>query len=804
MEKLFFLKTKQLTNTGIMCAAALCAPIISSDLFAQDVLQKELTRRISDSKTAQDLLFSGDKAYNKQDYEVAVKDYAEAFRLLPNGTLNAELRVAAADRYATAATERSRRLVKFGHYDEARALLEGVLKPEVAPGHLGAMRLNQQLDDPIRYNPALTPEHVTDVVKVGQLLREGEGFYSLGQYDRAEESYYDVLRLDPYNKAARRSLEKINAAQSDYQRAARDQARASMLNDVDRQWELSALSSDVALPAEYSLEPGSVASSVQTKLSNIIVENVSLDQVGIEEALNFIRVQSRIGDLPNAGGQQDGINIVLNLGLGDTPVAKAVKSAKVNIQATNLPISAILDYITEQTGTKWRNDGVAVTVSSLEGASSEMISKTFRVPPTFLSGTSSSSSDSAESIFGSDNDNTEGKLAERISAKDYLMKNGIPFPDGATAKYLSSINSLIVKNTAKNIEAIEQIVSIVAGAEPIQIVTRTTIIRISETELKELGFDWLISPIDLGSALLGGGTTGTGSIINALSGTASTSAPVTAGLRSGTATQGLNSIDSFLNATNSGSINTQSRAPGILSLTHVIGGAQIQVIMRGLDQSKSADIMVQPSVVSSIGHRARVESSRDIIYPTEYEPPEMPSSSSGSDIVVTPSHPTAFTTRKVGVSLEVEATVDDNKNYINLALLPELVEFEGFVNYGSPINGTSNSSFTFNFTNLLAPIFTSTAGNFGEITPNDILMPVFKTITTGNISTTVQDGATIVLAGLVTSKKIKTEDKIPLLGDIPVAGRLFRNEATSTFNEAIIILVNSEIIDPTGKPWRNR
>ena len=56
----------------------------------------------------------------------------------------------------------------------------------------------------------------------------------------------------------------------------------------------------------------------------------------------------------------------------------------------------------------------------------------------------------------------------------------------------------------------------------------------------------------------------------------------------------------------------------------------------------------------------------------------------------------------------------------------------------------------------------------------------------------------------MTSRKTKVEDKTPILGDIPYAGRLFRTEAEETFNEAIIISVTAELIDPTGKPWRDR
>ncbi len=83
-------------------------------------------------------------------------------------------------------------------------------------------------------------------------------------------------------------------------------------------------------------------------------------------------------------------------------------------------------------------------------------------------------------------------------------------------------------------------------------------------------------------------------------------------------------------------------------------------------------------------------------------------------------------------------------------------------------------------------------------------MPIFKTIRLKNSTVTIQDGATIVLGGVITSRKTKIEDKTPLLGDIPYVGRLFRSDADRTYREAVIVTVNAELVDPAGTPLRNR
>ncbi|NNJ85887.1 MAG: tetratricopeptide repeat protein [Akkermansiaceae bacterium] len=768
------------------------------------------------------MLKSGDAAYQKKDYKTAVQEYSQAFELLPTGAMSHQLRQAAAERYATAATEHCRSLAKNGRYDDARALLDTVLAPEIAPGHLGALKLKGQIDDPIRYNHALTPEHVGDIVKVSRNLRIAEGHYNLGQYNKALQAYQAALRIDPFNKAARRGMERVNVIQSDYYRAARDHTRASMLAEVDKNWELYVPAAEGAMPAAPLAEPALLAPDIRDKLAGITVDTIDLEDVSLEEALDFVRLQSRLGDAPDAAGEQAGVNIILNVGDPASAPAKAVSATRVNLKARGLPLSKVLDYITDQTRTQWRTDGVGVLVTPVGTTTGELMSRSFRVPPNFLQAATISKKDNNDNPFGED-DNDDGKLPTQMSITDFLKQSGVSFPDGASATYSPANNTLIVRNTPGNIDLVDQLVRLVTDEEPVLVVVKTCIIRVSEEKLKELGFDWAITPLALGGsgAFLGGGTTGNGTPLGAAFGSFTGSRPVTSGNRSGNLALPSGGIDTFLNSSQTGIASSSTpRAPGILKLTAITNGIAIEMMMRGLNQNTGADIMVKPSTISRSGERSKIEVIREFIYPTEYEPPELPNNIGGGTLfdpitgeqggasaptAVTPAHPTAFETRNVGVTLEVEPTVGADRNYIELSLRPELVQFEGFVNYGSPINGVSGGSLDINLDNLgNGNVFTSTGGTFGRVTDNRILMPVFKTVRLQNSTLTIQDGATVVLGGVMTSRKTKTEDKTPLLGDIPYVGRLFRSEAERTFREAVIVTVNAELVDPTGTPWRNR
>ena len=272
--------------------------------------------------------------------------------------------------------------------------------------------------------------------------------------------------------------------------------------------------------------------------------------------------------------------------------------------------------------------------------------------------------------------------------------------------------------------------------------------------------------------------------------------PITSGNRSGDSAISGNSIDNLINNQSGRQLN--SRAPGIVGGYGNIDNATLQGLMRGLDQKKGTDVMAQPSTVTRSGQSASVKMVREFIYPTEYEPPELPTNTGGginsifggggSNNPVTPATPTAFKTRDVGITLEVLPVADPNKQFVNVTLNPSFVEFDGFVNYGSPINSTQQG--------LLGPETIA-------LTPNQILMPIFskQSFTT---SVDIADGANLVIGGLIQESVQNVEDHTPILGSVPIVGRLFQSKARQSVTTAIIFLINVELMDPTGRRYRDR
>jgi general secretion pathway protein D len=62
----------------------------------------------------------------------------------------------------------------------------------------------------------------------------------------------------------------------------------------------------------------------------------------------------------------------------------------------------------------------------------------------------------------------------------------------------------------------------------------------------------------------------------------------------------------------------------------------------------------------------------------------------------------------------------------------------------------------------------------------------------------VWDGQTVVLGGLIAETITKTSDKVPVLGDLPLIGRLFQSQSSDSTKQNLMIFVTPTLIDPAG------
>ena len=62
----------------------------------------------------------------------------------------------------------------------------------------------------------------------------------------------------------------------------------------------------------------------------------------------------------------------------------------------------------------------------------------------------------------------------------------------------------------------------------------------------------------------------------------------------------------------------------------------------------------------------------------------------------------------------------------------------------------------------------------------------------------VWDGQTVVLGGLLSETVTTIKDQVPMLGDLPLVGTLFRSESKTTSKKNLLIFVTPTLIDPAG------
>lgn len=803
--------------------------IFAQQSSLQSQANREIVRRQQNLESAEQLIHKADDAAGAKDYEAAYVMYLDALEKIPGGEATKENRDDAVEEFAHVAISYAKELIANGRYGEAEKVAKTILLPQFDPGNTEAIQLLSNLEQPNYYNKTITPGFAADRNEVVKLIREAEGFTQSGRFDLALKRYEQVLNIDPYNTAARKGMEEVTREKTSYYTSAYNETRSRMIWLTEDAWQRPVRNLQGATSLRENTQLGGAPRSTQAiteKLNRIIIPKINLQDVTVREAVEFLKQRSRELDTTTTDpADKQGVNLVLKLpnipapttaveipgadgavGIpgadGAAPMDAMAGSqggdanTRITLTLNNVPMIEALRYLTELARLKYKIEPYAVSIVPITENTSEILTKEYRVPPGFIP-------NSANTTQGS---GLTGKttMGGRQSAQTYLESLGVPMPTGASAVYIPIGSRLIVKNTADNIDFIDSLVDQAMGVQPTQVEIESKFLEISQNNLQELGFNWLLGPFAIGGsgAYGAGGTQGFGGAPVGSDYPFGTTGqnPVTGGLRSGAgigpnAAISANSVNALIEGVATG------MAPGIFGLSGIFTNPQFQVVIRALNQKKGIDLMSAPKVTTKSGRKAIVRIAREFPYPTEFNPPEVPPPTQGggstSTVVagvisvsgaVTPSTPTSFETRNVGVTLEVEPIIGPDGYTIDLNLSPEVVEFDGFINYGSPIN---------------TPTFNTLTGVIGSavITDNTINQPIFSTrkVTT---SVSIWDGQTVALGGLIREDVQKVQDKVPLLGDIPLMGRLFRSNVDQKIKSNLIIFVTARLIDAQGRPVR--
>lgn len=191
------------------------------------------------------------------------------------------------------------------------------------------------------------------------------------------------------------------------------------------------------------------------------------------------------------------------------------------------------------------------------------------------------------------------------------------------------------------------------------------------------------------------------------------------------------------------------------------GPVNISYAINYLVQNGKARVVVNPKLLITNGEEAKIEVTQDYL-----ESVEVDSSTSTGGTVVTRDY-TISDDQGVTVSITPFISPD---GYVTLNIVPEYSTEIGHVDGQESINGQSVS---YRAATLLS----------------------HRNLDLKNIR--IKDGETLVIAGMIQENESKTIKKIPVLGDIPGIGAMFRSTTSQKTKTEMVIMLTPKIITDT-------
>jgi len=764
------------TTTTTTIAPAKTAPAKSTVALTPRELariqQQEVIRRQELIFKANQDLADGQKAEVAQQYPLARQKYVQA--AMAYGTISR-----ATVSYAKAAEGLTRadfylydESLKIGDTARAKMLIDEIIQynPNNKVAQEKEIAINRALANPddtsLLGNQAITPGFVRKVNEVDRLFAEAEQFRRTGQWDEAEARLTRILGIDPYNKAATLQLERITKEKNKYDDTARLETRKERIEQVNEEWYEPIRNKDASSSAQQD-QPVLIRATnfiLDQKLKSVVL-SLNFNNATIEEATSFLSIESKRIDPDHKG-----VEFIIQPKVSET-------AKPITLTLNSVPLGEALRYVCQLANVKYKVQDFAISIVPYSQSTDDMIKRTFIVQPSFVEPPMEASTESAAVLAAegrrplpvTPTAPTQGDNGAGDTVRQALETKGVKFPRGASVVYNPATGELTVNNTADQMDLIEELVN--AGRAPILMVgVSAKFVEINQKDLNDLTINSAYNIFDP-LAVTGIPHTGT---------TVTTALPGASGFSP-------NGIDTLL--------SPQPQNFNTLNLSGFISGNQFQMVIQALSQKKSFDLMTEPTALTKSGEQATLEAIRVFPYPIAFDPPTLVSQTNNQAngtglFVVTqnppaiiPTTPTDFKRRNVGVRLVIRPQVTADNKTIDLQLVPEVTDFEGFINYGSAI---------------LVSNPTDPAAPPALLSSNLINQPVFNT---RRITTRVQirDGATVVLGGLIREDRQEINDRVPILGDIPFIGRIFQSKATTTNKRNLIIFVTTHIYRNDGE-----
>ena len=186
-------------------------------------------------------------------------------------------------------------------------------------------------------------------------------------------------------------------------------------------------------------------------------------------------------------------------------------------------------------------------------------------------------------------------------------------------------------------------------------------------------------------------------------------------------------------------------------------GRDFTATIQALAAAGKAQVLSRPSILARDGQLAEIIVGQSVYLPSGVNV----STGVGSDITTINGN-----YQNVGIQLDVTPFIGGN-NLVQMILQPQITS----------IDNTSQGQVIASGSLLSSPVF---APNLNKRSADTVVV--------------TPDGEPVVIGGLIGSSKSSNESKIPILGDIPVLGNLFKFKAKSNQKSELLIFLTPHIV----------
>ena len=639
-------------------------------------------------------------------------------------------------------------------------------------------------------NPALTKQFFDRLSEVRSGLEEAQAFRETGQLQKAEERYEDVLQADPFNQVATEGIKKIYEERALVAEKSRDLSNLERKREVREAWnniypKKNSQVGGIEISGPLTASP---SYALEKKMQKTVIPQVDFSEADLETLRRALISLSRTYD-PEPG--KSGVNFIVS--------ADVVNAQPVTLRLKNATLAEVVRYISQIAGVKVRNTDIGVAFSPLVETSPDLIPRDFRVSPSFFRTTTDTGAATTAPKYGSA-DSLEAGSGGGRNEQQKLAELGVVFPNGAYAVYNRSTSTLKVLNNAEMLDLIGQLIS-ASEEETLLIQVGVRLIEINQVDLDSITMNNNFGTAALGVALPAALTTN-GAGVTPLTAAGGVGVNGQLNQNQGTGLLARNNLQTFLAPGALAGTNSSANYDlNTMTLGGFLNTMQFSSLITAISQKNSANVLANPSLVLKRGQQGKLSSIQEFKYVKEYSDPQ----SSVAQIVVDAgatvpgpetvlgSYPSQISdVVPIGVELGVKPDVVGSDRVL-LELQPTFQDFEGNINYGADIYSVyaSRSSGINGAPNATNPVL---------ILTNNVFQPVFVKREVKLAPIEVSDGYTLLLGGLLREDIQNVDEKIPLLGDIPIFGRMFQGKTEQAIKKNTLIFVTPSILDVSGQP----